>query len=1248
MAVRHCDVNAMTEEDDELAELRQRLQTAEKQASQVTRLKDENRALGKQVSQLERELDQVSSQLERSMQETDRQLSAKLRDKNVQMAQLLADLQEADAEKHSLQSQLGELTAKLADAADQMDATADELTRAQEEANALRLEVRGVREENASLLKQVEGLEERLSAVEGEVQAQETSARKEVAALREVIIGKEREIAVHKEQLATMEERLAQLCIDSDHSTVNLLRKALEEREREVSQLSQTLEQATRDLEDQSAIIEALQMQRHLQQQQQQDGGGEGGKQQGAGRGGRWLDLQRTLREKSLLLRSVQEMLARVEEEARAKDKDLADAVATARKYELGEYGLSDAVAEIKDLKRQLHIRDREIEKLTRQLNEIEMEVQEEFDASPRRKRATRSELVQQIERLESENRRQRKRLGRKLSRSPPEVVKRHANAAAQTSPSREECSPRGGGSVFSRLGASPDVHRSDEGAGIDGGLTEDRRRAVGEESRQGSPASLSRREVTENAENDVPEDPVELVKERGDRTKAPVKHISESDALGDAEIPSLVRLHRETVREAKAWKADVLRWAEKKAEAFQNNGQVPGSSAGSEENALLRSQLSRQASLDLVKDDIILEQLGRFEAAQEMAALRVRCLQQRLEASMPKEAYSSLYDAYSKLASVHHSVVEKLARDGILDNAEKVDALESLEKGSLTLAVTDGAKLAALESENERLRREVADRAGALEVLRGSVARLRDQQRRQPTEESPGSRGHRLAESSAHQEIESLKTLLERLWAHFQDQQKRCEAKDGELLNVKLEIQRRAEEQEHALRELKIENNATVPVGKLENLLSHLTERKTRDQATQPDQDVSSCKKCGALTESLRAQAEELITARLNAKQLRKILDEEQLNVRVSATSLRVKDKIIEELRLALLDARKEEAPCDKSKLRRSLRVAMLTVKSLQALLRQKEATVERYRACVASLRDEMQTQCQRMAAEARVLRSELLSKGAAQVAAGGQQQQCDDPGERTQTFQDKLEQLRSLDEAHKEAVRLLLDAVQAAAARKSAPEDTRVEARLPAGHKGSATEERLEDEAAEEEPTRREADKSAEALRKELEAREQSIAQREAHVEALEARLGALQSRLEEAAKKRDLGSLVHRLKAQVDDKERQLRALSQALVELRAEMMRSIELNVVGASSQDDDCKDLAQLRSDLRAAFERERFLEDEARLLREENECLKEKQRQCEDKHGRSIKHQICTRRAAQKAAGMRRHETADEDSPSGN
>ncbi|KAL1467136.1 hypothetical protein MTO96_026284, partial [Rhipicephalus appendiculatus] len=66
------------EEEEELAELRQKLASAEKQASQVPRLKEENRALGKQVSQLENELDELSNQLHRSQQETDRQLSAKL------------------------------------------------------------------------------------------------------------------------------------------------------------------------------------------------------------------------------------------------------------------------------------------------------------------------------------------------------------------------------------------------------------------------------------------------------------------------------------------------------------------------------------------------------------------------------------------------------------------------------------------------------------------------------------------------------------------------------------------------------------------------------------------------------------------------------------------------------------------------------------------------------------------------------------------------------------------------------------------------------------------------------------------------------------------------------------------------------------------------------------------------------------------------------------------------------------------
>ncbi|XP_037557519.1 uncharacterized protein LOC119434437 [Dermacentor silvarum] len=46
------------EEEEELAELRQKLASAEKHASQVPRLKEENRALGKQVSQLENELDE--------------------------------------------------------------------------------------------------------------------------------------------------------------------------------------------------------------------------------------------------------------------------------------------------------------------------------------------------------------------------------------------------------------------------------------------------------------------------------------------------------------------------------------------------------------------------------------------------------------------------------------------------------------------------------------------------------------------------------------------------------------------------------------------------------------------------------------------------------------------------------------------------------------------------------------------------------------------------------------------------------------------------------------------------------------------------------------------------------------------------------------------------------------------------------------------------------------------------------------
>ncbi|XP_037502775.2 centrosomal protein of 290 kDa [Rhipicephalus sanguineus] len=550
--------------------------------------------------------------------------------------------------------------------------------------------------------------------------------------------------------------------------------------------------------------------------------------------------------------------------------------------------------------------------------------------------------------------------------------------------------------------------------------------------------------------------------------------------------------------------------------------------------------------------------------------------------------------------------------------------------------AATNDVKLRVLEEENEKLQSLLADCTGKVQVLQGEIARLKHH-REMKSNELPSSPSGNDNIGSAEEQVDSLKMLLERLWAHFQELQKRYEQKDGELLRAIAESRRHTEEEKEALAQMRIQCSGSVPLEKLENILSQF---KSGNQTAQ-EHEKPSCQNCRALTDTVKAQTEELITSRQNAKLLQKRLDEERRNMQISANSLRVKDTIIQELKQALSRAAAEEhIPWDKAKLKKTLHVAMLTINSLQALMRQKEATIERYRACVASLRSEMQQQNQKLSAEAHVLRVKLLDT--ASVREKSQQDGDDAAHDKPRHFQDKLDQLRALDEAHREAVRILL--LEAA---KVAPGPAPAIQTRPA----SSVERPLSPIGTLPKPNLQSAGRPADvpfdrevqpeqitktstmfhdtviSLQKVIEEKDSVIVQKDEQIAALEGRLAELHSKLEEAAKRKDLGSLVHVLKSQVDDKEKQLKALSQALVELRTEMMRAVELHTVAASSGAEDSRDTAQLQNELRAAQEREHFLEDEVRLLREENEALKEKHRKAQEERLRTTKlHKAPTRR----------------------
>ena len=73
------------------------------------------------------------------------------------------------------------------------------------------------------------------------------------------------------------------------------------------------------------------------------------------------------------MLRENDGRLKESEEHAGAKEKELIEALNRLRDYESGDYQLEQAVNEIKGLKNQIKIRDRDIETLTKHLNKLDL-----------------------------------------------------------------------------------------------------------------------------------------------------------------------------------------------------------------------------------------------------------------------------------------------------------------------------------------------------------------------------------------------------------------------------------------------------------------------------------------------------------------------------------------------------------------------------------------------------------------------------------------------------------------------------------------------------------------------------------------------------------------------------------------------------------------------------------------------------------------------------------------------------------
>jgi len=220
--------------------------------------------------------------------------------------------------------------------------------------------------DNEILRSQTDLLTDQLRSHQAQDDAIMQAVEKRVAEFRSVVARKDEECRRLEELVLEMREEVGRARLDSDKASVAALNRALTDREQQIELLKRQCTEFGKEMDKSAAVIEGL---RAACERERRPGAQQSAEQ-------RVAQLEAMVQEGEARLRAV-------EEHAAEREKELTQVRNRMREYEAGDYQLEEAVGEIKGLKGQVRLRDRDVEALTRQVNRLDealVEVLEEED----------------------------------------------------------------------------------------------------------------------------------------------------------------------------------------------------------------------------------------------------------------------------------------------------------------------------------------------------------------------------------------------------------------------------------------------------------------------------------------------------------------------------------------------------------------------------------------------------------------------------------------------------------------------------------------------------------------------------------------------------------------------------------------------------------------------------------------------------------------------------------------------------
>ncbi|XP_026549353.1 centrosomal protein of 290 kDa isoform X2 [Notechis scutatus] len=369
----------LSQKDRELADMEKDLDKEKKVNEQITlrneetenensKLRRENEQLRQDVIDYQRQLEtQKETLLSRRGEESD--YRSQLSKKNFELVQYLDEIQNLTEANEKLEAQNQEMRKNLEESVQEMENMTDEYNKMKFMVQQSDIAMDQLRKEKEQYRLQVHELTEQLKTKNEEDDPLMAAVNEKVEEWKRILVSKDDEIIEYQEMLLTLKEKLKMAQMDSDKSSVLALQQGVQERDSQIKLLTEQIEQYTKEMEKNVLIIEDLKRELLKDKSRlsitQQDRIGE---------------MQGKLQILEEKIKDSERTAELAEADAREKDKELIETMKRVKDYETGIYGLEDAVAEIKGLKKQLKIRNNEIETLIKEVNKLEFKINDLLD----------------------------------------------------------------------------------------------------------------------------------------------------------------------------------------------------------------------------------------------------------------------------------------------------------------------------------------------------------------------------------------------------------------------------------------------------------------------------------------------------------------------------------------------------------------------------------------------------------------------------------------------------------------------------------------------------------------------------------------------------------------------------------------------------------------------------------------------------------------------------------------------------